>query len=304
MYWMFLIAALVLFSSYGFFLSGRVILPKVKSREEVLKIECDKGNINIADIERLPREEVSISSPYGYRLQGFWFPNGSSRKTVIICHGITYTLYGSVKYMEMFLKRGYNVFIYDHRNHGDSGGSFTTFGYYEKYDLKACTDWVVERCGSDCIIGLHGESMGAAIALQNTAIDPRIAFCIADCPFSDLMELLTYRLKVEYRLPPFPSAELTRLFSWLRTGMKPKSISPIKAVASTDIPIFFIHGKEDRYIPAQMSIDMYNAKKNRKKLYLAPNSRHAESILMNREEYDRLVDEFLEEEVTSRLHSL
>lgn len=76
---------------------------------------------------------------------------------------------------------------------------------------------------------------------------------------------------------------------------KVKSISPIKAAASSDIPIFFIHGKDDRYIPAQMSIALYNAKKNRRKLYLAPNSRHAESILMNKEEYDRLVGEFLEE---------
>lgn len=295
MYWIILLAAILLLTGFGLFLSEKVIYPKVKSREEVYCIERDKGNFIAADFEKLPREVVSIQSPYGYQLQGLYFPNGNSKNTVIICHGITYTIYGSVKYMEMFLKRGCNVFMYDHRNHGDSGGSSTTFGYYEKYDLKACTDWVVERCGSDCTIGLHGESMGAAIALQNIAIDPRIAFCIADCPFSDLMDLLLYRLKVEYGLPSFPAMGLTRLFSWLRTGMKLKSISPIKAVAGSDIPIFFIHGKEDRYIPAQMSIDMYNSKKSRKKLYLAPNSRHAESILMNREEYDRLVGEFLEE---------
>lgn len=295
MYWMLLPVVIAILTGFGLFLSGKVIHPLVKSREEVLNIECGRGNINIAAFERFPREEVSIPSPYGYRLQGLYFPNGDSRKTVIICHGITYTIYGSVKYMKMFMKRGYNVLIYDHRNHGDSGGKNTTFGYYEKFDLKACTDWVVERCGSGCIIGLHGESMGAAVALQNIAIDPRIAFCIADCPFSDLAELLLYRLKVEYGFPAFPSMELTRFFSWLRTGMKLKSISPIRDMANTDTPVFFVHGKEDSYIPARMSIDMYNVKNGAKKLYLAPNSRHAESVLMNREEYDGLVGEFLGE---------
>ena len=295
MFWIILITTLILLTGYGFFLSGKVIHPLVKSREEVLRVECDKGTMDMTAFNLLPREEVRIHSPYGYQLHGLFFPKDGSKKTVIICHGITCTIYNSVKYMEIFINRGFNVLIYDHRNHGDSGGSNTTFGYYEKYDLKACTDWVLERCGKDCVVGLHGESMGAATALQNAAVDPRIAFCIVDCPFSDLAELLKYRLKVEYGFPMFPAMELTRLFSWLRTGMRLMEISPMRDIANVDIPVFFIHGKEDRYVPPQMSIDMYNSKKGIKKLYLAPNSRHAESVVMNREEYDGLVGEFLEE---------
>lgn len=295
MYWLIPFIALILLTAYGFYLSGLVISPLVKNRMETLQIESDKGSINTESFNRLYREEVRILSEYGYELHGLYFPQEGSKKTVIICHGITYTIYGSVKYMEMFMKRGYNVLIYDHRNHGDSGGISTTFGYYEKYDLKACTDWVFEKCGNDCTVGLHGESMGAAIALQNIAIDPRISFCIADCSFSDLSELLKYRLKVEYRLPPFPAMQITRLFAWLRTGMKLKSISPIKAVTDVETPVFFIHGKEDMYIPSIMSVDMYNSKKGARKLYLAPHARHAESVVMNSEEYDILVGDFLRE---------
>ena len=295
MYWLILIAALILFTAYGFNISGMVIHPLTKSREDTLQIECDKGNMRQEDFDQLPREEVKILSQYGYELHGLYFPKGDSKRTVIICHGITYTIYGSVKYMKMFMDRGYNVLIYDHRNHGESGGNNTTFGYYEKYDLKTCTDWVLEKCGSDCIVGLHGESMGAAIALQDIAIDPRVSFCIVDCPFSDLVELLKYRLKVEHKLTPFPSMQITSLFAWLRTGMKLKDISPIMGVANVETPIFFIHGKEDLYIPTRMSIDMYNNKKGLRKLYLAPNARHAESVVMNREEYDKLVGDFLRE---------
>jgi uncharacterized protein len=289
---------LVLFVASGFYLSGIVIYPRTKTREYTLQMECDKGNMSGENFEKLPKEEVKIRSKYGYELHGFYFPQVNSKKTVIICHGITHTIYGSVKYMEMFMKRGFNVLIYDHRNHGESGGKNTTFGYYEKYDLRSCTDWVFERCGNDCTVGVHGESMGAAIALQNIAIDPRVSFCVADCSFSDLTKLFEYRFQVEYKLPSFRALQITRLFTRLRTGMILKDISPIRDVANLETPIFFIHGSEDLYIPTQMSIDMYNSKKGTRKLYLAPNARHAESIVMNSEEYDRLLEEFLNDIAT------
>lgn len=294
MYWYIILALLlVLFTVCGLYLSEIVIHPRTRSRNNTLQTECEKRNMSKADFDRLPREEVSIRSRYGYQLKGYYFPNGTSKKTVIICHGITYTIYGSVKYMNMFMSRGYNVLIYDHRNHGESGGHNTTFGYYEKHDLKTCTDWVFEKCGNDCVAGLHGESMGAAVALQNIAIDPRIAFCVADCSFSDLAKLLKYRLRVEFKLPSFPAMQLTGLFIRLRTGMRPRDIAPINVIADVETPVLFVHGKEDLYIPAQMSIDMYNLKKGIKMLYLVPGARHAESVAKGREEYDRQVGEFL-----------
>lgn len=296
MYWYMISLLLLIFvTACGFHLSGMVIKPDAKSRESILRIECENRNMDKEVFDRLHKEEFKLKTQYGYELYGYFFPKNASKKTVIICHGITVTLFCSVKYMDMFMKRGFNVLIYDHRNHGKSGGTNTTFGYYEKYDLKACTDWVYERCGNDSLVGLHGESMGAAIALQNAAIDPRIAFCIADCSFSDLAMLLKYRLKVEFKLPSFPSMQLTSLFVRLRTGMKLKDISPIRDAANIEAPVFFIHGMDDLYIPVQMSIDMYRAKTGTKMLYLAPNARHAEALSKNKDEYDRFIGEFLSE---------
>lgn len=286
---------LLLFFWAGIYFSNKAIYPRTRSHDDTYNSEVSSGRLDENSFKQWEKQEVFIRSPFGYNLYGLYFPSQGSNKAVILCHGITYTLYGSVKYMSMFLNRGFNVLIYDHRNHGRSGGKNTTFGFYEKYDLKACTDWVLEKCGPGAVVGIHGESMGGAVVLQNTAIDERISFCIADCPYSDLTELLKIRIKADFHLPFFPLLYIADLFTKLRTGMSFRNISPIRDITDVKIPVFFIHGQNDAYIPKEMSIAMYNAKKGGKKLYIAPNADHAESCWKNNEEYDRHVGEFLDD---------
>ena len=95
----------------------------------------------------------------------------------------------SVKYARLFERLGFNSVIYDHRRHGDSGGKTTSFGYYEKIDLKAIVDIIREEIGNDALLGIHGESMGAATTiLYAGTFDDKADFHIVDCPFSDFTE--------------------------------------------------------------------------------------------------------------------
>lgn len=292
-----LVAAVAAFGAALWHFSDKVVGIKVWDEERIVRFETESGVLDPVYLEALPKEDVTITSPYGYALSGWFIPCGTdTKKTVIIVHGVTRSRMTSIKYVELFRKRGFHVVVYDHRRHGKSGGASTTYGFYEKEDLRAWVDWVFQRVGPGAIIGTHGESMGAATVLQHAAMDNRLRFCIADCPYSNIVGQLIYRLKVEYpRLPVYPTIPLVVLICRLRSGAPLSMAESLKALPLAETPVLFIHGQEDTYIEKRMTEEMYRLKQGPKHLYLAPKADHAEAYMKNPDEYDRIVGEFLQE---------
>ncbi len=292
-------------AALSFYFSCLVIHIRTHTDDAILGFEIDGGRITREEFDALPKEDVSIPSPFGYRLRAWFIPacSGETGKTVVFPHGVTSSLLGMLKYTGMFRKRGYNVLVYDHRRHGSSGGDTTTYGFYEKWDLRACVDWALHRCASsggargagEPVIGIFGESMGAATALQHVSIDDRVSFYVADCPFSDLADQLSYQLKVRYKLPRFPLIPLTSLWCRLRAGFYFHQVSPIRDVARANVPILYVHGQNDVFVPTRMSVELHRATGGPKSLFLAPNSGHAESYYKNKVQYEQAVDAFLAE---------
>ena len=293
--WLLLTAFLLVVTlAVSYYLARKIIYPDVHPLEETYRKEVENGYLDEADFNAWQREEVEIASIYGYTLKGFYFPHCGSQKTVIISHGITWSRFGSVKYASVFRKHGFNVLIYDLRNHGESGGKNTTFGYMEKYDLRAWVDWALDRLGALGRVGTMGESLGAAVSLQHAAVDARVAFTIADCAFSDLAELLKYRLRCDYRLPAFPLLHLANLWCGLLSWMTFDQVSPLREMPHIKTPVMFIHGNDDDYIPPQMSRAMYDAKTSGLRwLYIVPGAKHAKAWAADPAAYEQEVGRFL-----------
>lgn len=289
----FLLLLIVIYCVIGWHFSTLLIKPKTYDHDYAFTYDLEREKFDNDYWESLTKEPVLIQTKGGYTLNGYWLEQANAKKTVIICHGITWNLVGSIKYLHLFYNRGYNVLIFDNRNHGKSGGHNTTFGHFEKEDLSACCDFVEERMGRGAYIGTHGESLGAASVLQHLAVDTRVKFCVADCPYSDLKKLLDYRLKIDYPAVKIPILPIASLFTKLRAQFSIYEISPLEAIKNIHTPVLFIHGVNDDYIPPYMSEDMYRAKVGKNQLWIAPNAKHAGAYYNNKEAYNEQVGNFL-----------
>ncbi|MGG0716607.1 alpha/beta hydrolase [Robertmurraya massiliosenegalensis] len=294
----FIVSFLFAFLTVGLYFSNRIMYMKKKDDEFIIDREKSAGRLDTNAFEQLPKREILIPSHFGYHLKALVVEPHRTNKYVIFCHGVTENKFNSIKYMNLFLERGFNAVIYDHRRHGESGGKTTSYGYYEKFDLKTIVDWLRLDRGPDLLLGIHGESMGAATMLLYAGmIEVAADFYIADCPFSDFQEQLAYRLKAELKLPAKLLLPVADLFIKMRQKYSLKDVSPISVIDNIEKPILFIHSKKDDFILPTMTEALYEQKQGPKKLFIAEKGVHAQSLNENKEDYAKVVDEFLEDYV-------
>ncbi|MFN2745487.1 MULTISPECIES: alpha/beta hydrolase [Bacillus] len=288
-------AALLLLFTLGIYFTNQIMYIKTRTNQFILERETADGHYAEEEFEALPKESITLRSIYGYDIKGYYVHPNKTKNTVIICHGVTMNLLNSIKYMNLFLELGWNAVIYDHRRHGMSGGKTTSYGYYEKHDLKTVVDWLRKRNGNDALIGIHGESMGAVTTLLYAGMaDDAADFYIADCPFATFEEQLIYRLKEDFRLPGTPILPLANLFLKWRDGYRIRDVAPLSVIDQIHKPVLFIHSKDDDYIPAESSETLYEKKTGEKQLYIAEKGAHAMSYTQNRNSYKKAVREFLQ----------
>jgi alpha-beta hydrolase superfamily lysophospholipase len=203
---------------------------------------------------------------HGVKLKGWWFHAPEKRGTIVVLHGVADNRGSSVGLADHFLARGYDVVAYDSRAHGESGGDTCTYGFYEKEDLRRVLDGISTRP-----IVLMGFSMGAAVALQAAADDPRVAAVVAVSPFSDL------RTAASERAPFFASkgnlAEAFRLAE-AEGKFRVDAVSPVAAAARIAVPTLVIHGDDDDETPPAHSQRIFAALHDPKRLILVPHGGH------------------------------
>ncbi|WP_340371679.1 alpha/beta hydrolase [Peribacillus sp. FSL E2-0218] len=294
-WWLALVGILTYIIGVGLYFSNRIMYMKKKEDAFIQNREILAKRLNREDFDNLPKTEIWVSSPSGYALKCLFVEPHETNQWVVISHGVTENKVNSIKYMNIFLKRGFNAIIYDHRRHGDSGGKTSSYGHYEKLDLKAVIDELKRRKGRDLTIGIHGESMGAAtLLLYAGMLEDGADFYIADCPFSTFEDQIQHQLKAEIPIPSWTVFPLGRMFIKLRDGYWTNEVSPIKYIKNIRSPVLFIHSEKDTFIPVSMTMELYAAKEGPKQLYIAKKGAHAQSYNENPQEYEAQIDQFLE----------
>jgi fermentation-respiration switch protein FrsA (DUF1100 family) len=218
-------------------------------------------------------------------LSGWFIPAlSTSDRTIIIAHGHAGNrMQMDASLMFMFpalVKDGYNVFTFDFRDSGNSGGTIDTVGYLEQQDLEGASDYVKSRPQDQGRhIGLLGFSMGAAVSILVAANEPGVEAVVADSSFADLQQYLETNLSKYSHLPYFPFTPVMEWLSVPLTGFDPSKVQPIKSIARiAPRPILLIHGEADTQISVDNSKQLFAAAHNpNAQLWTVPNADHIQS---------------------------
>ena len=246
------------------------------------------------------REDFEVTAPDGVRLRGWKVraaPGTATGDWILLYHGQADNRAGMTGQAEMFLRHGESVVMMDARGHGASEGDMVTYGWLERNDSRAIVDALVAQEHPHCLFA-SGESMGASIALQSAAVEPRIEAVVAESAFRDLREaaydyaglhvspLLGKTLFRPVVMIGLPAAEK-------EGGFRAEDVSPEKAVASRPFPVYLICGLDDRTIPARHTRAIYAAAKGPKEMWLVPGAGHTQVQGRAPEEFERRVIGFV-----------
>lgn len=215
---------------------------------------------------------------------------------LILFHGyrsIAETDFGPV--MAFYYSLGYELILVDQRAHGKSSGIWIGFGVLERYDCLAWIRYLNEEYGS-LPTYLSGISMGCATVLMTLGfrLPENVKGVIADCGFTSPKEIIRQVIRQRLHLPGFLLVPCLSLFSKIFAGYYFGEYSTLEALKENQIPILFIHGKEDRFVPPEMTLRNFEACRAEKQLLMVEGASHGTAYLQDRPGVERAVAAFLE----------
>jgi alpha-beta hydrolase superfamily lysophospholipase len=245
----------------------------------------------------LPYEELTLKTAEGIGLR-CWLIKAPhpTRGTVIYLHGVSECVIVGLPMTKTLHDQGFNVFLYDSRRHGESGGKYCTYGFYEKHDVSTVINYLEQRADVNLgNIGLFGSSMGAAVAVQAAAIDKRVRAVVAESGFATLRTVFDDYQKRMIKMPWHYLRNLVIKRSERLAHFKANAVSPLDAVKDVHVPIFILHGTADDRIKYQYSELLYNNTGPPKELWLIAGAKHHNMAERGGEEYTRRIVNFFKQ---------
>ena len=248
----------------------------------------------IKEIREMPREAVEIRSYDGLKLTGHYYENKKGAPIEIMFHGYRGSaerdLSGGV---ERAFACGRNTLIVSQRASGESDGRVISFGINERRDVISWVKYVTERFGKEQKIILTGISMGAATVLMAAGeeLPENVVSVLADCPYTSPKEIIKKVIE-DMGLPVGICYPFVRLGARIYGRFDLEEFSPIEAVRRAKIPIIFIHGEADSFVPAEMSKRLYDECASEKFLLMVPGAIHGVAFPAAKELYIEAVKDF------------
>lgn len=269
------------------------VLPEMNPWKDCLEAhEADR-----AYAAGLAGQDLFIRSGDGLNLHGRYIPAEGEAKRIVLCMpGFRSTPEDDFGEIARWLHRDCDLLFMDQRACGRSDGTFITFGAKEKGDAAR---WIAGLIGSNrrnLPIYLYGMSMGASTVLLTAGnIFPEsVRGIIADSSYASLGEMVRYLASRWFRIPGWLFAPFFAFWCWQKGQFSFRDTDVSNAMHTARLPILFIHGTADDYVPLSQPRSSYHACVSDKELFLVEGAGHVGAHRADPEKYEKHVNIFFE----------
>lgn len=239
-------------------------------------------------------QTLSLISKDGLKLVGHFLQNKSNELAIIV-HGYGADYREMQLYAKYFVEKNYNVLAVENRAHGNSEGKMMGMGWFDRLDLIQWINLMLEKNANYQIV-LMGLSMGASTVCMASGekLPSNVKAIISDCAFANVYEQFRYVFNHKTHLPAFPILNIFNVYTKATYKFDMKKADATMQVKKTKVPILFIHGDKDSFVPTENVYKLYNATpENLRQLYIAEGADHAMSYPINEMEYEKQLNLFL-----------
>jgi len=293
--------------------SAKALMKVALDREEPKGMEKEKNRIagsseysemisnalNAAGaLESRNLETVEIISHDGIRLVGHWYCPENPKRAIVAMHGWRSSWtndFGPIA--DFWFESDCCVLFAEQRGQGESEGDYMGFGLLERYDCLEWIKWTNERTDSSIPIYLGGVSMGASTVLMTTGFDlpESVHGVIADCGFTTPQAIWKHVVEDNLHIPYGLYSSAAREMCRKKIQVESDSYSCTEALKNCKVPVMFIHGTDDHFVPVEMTYENYKACSAPKRLFIVPGAEHGMSYLIDKEGYENAVIKFWQE---------
>ncbi|MCM8782094.1 MAG: alpha/beta hydrolase [Candidatus Omnitrophica bacterium] len=220
----------------------------------------------------LEYEDVYFETKDGIKLNGWLVPKNDSAAYLLFCHGNAGNISHRLEMIDIFIKIGLNVFIFDYRGYGRSQGIPSEGGIYQ--DVRAAYNYLISKGINEKNIVVFGESLGGAAAVD-LAKDLERGALITEGLFTSVPNMAG---------EIYPCLPIKFVIS-----SRYDNISKIKNIK---IPKLIIHSKDDEIIPYHHGERLFKSAKPPKDFFQLRGG-HTDGVLLMRDEFSRAIENFL-----------
>lgn len=224
---------------------------------------------------------VGIGSSKNNQIHCWWIPAAAPEAKVwLYLHGNGSNMGDELKRAFKFHELGFSCLMLDYRGYGRSQGKFPTeLSAYE--DAEAAWNYLTQvRQIPPQQILLYGHSLGGAIAIELATRHPEIAGLVVESSFTTMLSMVNHI--GQFRIFPVD----------LLLHQRFDSLSKVRLL---QMPVLFLHGSADTFVPAYMSQALFDAAPEPKKLLLVPEARHLDVAELGGAEYSNALQWLIEQ---------